>query len=268
MKKHEKEEKKQKWKILKYILIIIFSLAILAGITYISITFYMDYKQKSNYEELSGYMEDNEVIEETAEKVEDIKTEKMIKLEELNTENEDIVAWLEIDGTDISYPILQAEDNSYYLNHDYQKNYAATGSIFLDKDVDLSLPSTNFLMYGHRNKNGLMFEKLLNYKDESFYKEHKKIRFTTLNEDAEYEITSVFYSRVYYKDETNVFRYYYFINAETEEEYNEYVDNCKKASIYDTGVTANYGEQLITLSTCEYSQENGRFVVVAKKIEN
>lgn len=85
-------------------------------------------------------------------------------------------------------------------------------------------------------------------------------------ENMYHEILSVFYSRVYYKSEQNVFRYYYFVNANNEEEYNDYVYNAKKVSIYNTGVTANYGDQLLTLSTCEYSQEDGRFAVVCKKI--
>ena len=159
----------------------------------------------------------------------------MIKLEELHNENEDIVAWLEIPNTNINYPILQGKDNSYYLNHNYKKQYSASGSIFLDKDVDMELPSSNFLMYGHRNKRGIMFENLYKYNDESFYNEHKTINFTTLKEDSKYEILAVFKSRVYYVNEKNVFRYYFFTNAENEEEYNE------------------------------YSQEDGRFVVVAKK---
>lgn len=108
----------------------------------------------------------------------------------------------------------------------------------------------------------------MKYAKEDFYKEHSKIRFTTPTEDSIYEIMAAFYSRVYYQNEQNVFRYYYFVNAKNEQEYNNYVNNAKKASIYDTGITATYGEQLLTLSTCEYSQENGRFVVVAKKISN
>lgn len=110
-----------------------------------------------------------------------------------------------------------------------------------------------------------MFNELLKYNDEEYYKEHPTIRFTTNKEDAEYEIIAVFKSRVYYKSEQNVFRYYYFINAENEEEYNEYVENAKKASLYDTGKTAKYGDQLITLSTCSYHTEDGRFAIVARK---
>lgn len=110
-----------------------------------------------------------------------------------------------------------------------------------------------------------MFEDLTKYQKESFYKQHPNIKFTTNNEESEYEIISVFLSRVYYKSEKNVFRYYFFIDAQNEEEYNEYVKNCKSASLYDTGKTAKYGEQLMTLSTCSYHTEDGRLAVVARK---
>ena len=178
-----------------------------------------------------------------------------------------IVAWLQIDDTHINYPIVQAKDNDFYLTHNYKKEYSSCGSLFLDKDFDLLNGSSNYLIYGHRNKQGLMFEDLLKYANEDFYKEHTKIKFTTNQEDCLYEVLAVFYSKVYYKSDKNVFRYYYFVNAKDEKEYNEFVQNSKKISIYDTGVTAEYGEQLITLSTCEYSQEDGRFVVVCKKIK-
>ena len=112
-----------------------------------------------------------------------------------------------------------------------------------------------------------MFQELLKYEKESFYNQHPTIRFTTEKEDAEYEIISVFKSRVYYKTEKNVFRYYYFINAETEEEYNQFVENVKRESLYNIDATANYGDQLITLSTCSYYVQDGRFAVVGRKIK-
>lgn len=205
-------------------------------------------------------------IDET--QITDTKTEKMLQLEELKKQNNDIVAWLEIPNTQINYPVLQTTDNEFYMTHTYQKEYSKDGSIFLDKDYNWDLPSSNLLIYGHNNKNGNMFQDLLKYEDENYYKEHPIINFTTIDEDSVYEIIAVFKSRVYYKSEENVFRYYFFINAETEEEYNNYVEESKKASLYDTGKTAKYGEQLLTLSTCEYSQEDGRFVIVAKKVIN
>ena len=193
------------------------------------------------------------------------KTERMLQIEKLQEQNSDIVGWIEVEGTNINYPVLQGEDNSYYMNHNYKKEENTYGSIFLDKDYDWSIPSSNLLLYGHNLQNGELFHDILNYKDKSYYEEHPVIRFTTEKEDSEFEIISAFYSRVYYKNETNVFRYYYFINADNEEEYNEFVENAKEASIYDTGKTAEYGDQLITLSTCSYHTEDGRFAVVARK---
>ena len=148
-----------------------------------------------------------------------------------------------IENTNINYPILQGIDN-------------------------WNIPSNNLLIYGHNLGNGMMFQELLKYEKESFYQEHPIIRFTTTEEDAQYEIISVFKSRVYHKSEKNVFRYYFFLNNESEEEYNQFVKNAKNASLYSIDTTANYGDQLITLSTCSYYVEDGRLAVVGRKIKN
>lgn len=196
------------------------------------------------------------------------KNKRIAKLEELQEHNKDIVAYIEIDGTNISYPVLQSIDNEYYLYKNYLKEYSADGSIFLDKDVNLNLPSCNFLMYGHNNQNGRMFSELTNYKSEAYYKEHSKVRFVTNTSDKEYNIMACFYSRVYYTHEKDVFRYYNFVNAGTKVEFDEYVKNACNASIYDTGISAVYGDQLLTLSACSYHTKDGRFVVVAVKNNN
>lgn len=215
---------------------------------------------------------DNVIIEENIEnnishKDNDIKNERIGKLKKIQQENADIVAWLEIEGSKINYPVLQTNNNSFYMIHNYKKEYSKDGSLFLDKDYDWNLPSTNLLIYGHNNIGSQeMFADLMNYKDQNYYNMHKTIRLTTNNEDSEYEIIAVFLSRVYYKSEKNVFRYYFFINAENEEQFNEYVQNSKKASLYETNVTAKYGDQLLTLSTCSYHTEDGRLAVVAKKV--
>lgn len=206
----------------------------------------------------------NDIVIDTT-KIANNKTERMLQVEELKKENEDVVGWLQIEDSNINFPVLQGSDNEYYITHNYKKEKSKDGAIFLDKDYNWDIPSSNLLIYGHNNKNGNMFQELLNYKEESYYLKHPIIKFTTINEDSNYEIISVFLSRVYYKNEKDVFRYYYFINANNEEEYNNYVSESKKASLYDTGKTAKYGDQLLTLSTCEYSQEDGRFVVIARK---
>ena len=193
------------------------------------------------------------------------ETERMLQVKQLQEQNADIVGWLEIENTNINYPILQGTDNSYYMTHNYKKENSKNGSIFLDANYNWNIPSNNLLIYGHNLGNGMMFQELLKYEKESFYQEHPIIRFTTTEEDAQYEIISVFKSRVYHKSEKNVFRYYFFLNNESEEEYNQFVKNAKNASLYPIDATANYGEQLITLSTCSYYVEDGRFAVVGRR---
>ena len=251
--KHTKSKSKRK---IKQILLVI---TFIISTSYLIYYFYNAHREKEKSEEIL-----NEVMIDTTQVTEE-KTERMIQLEELQKENQEIIGWLEIEGTNINSPVLQTDNNDFYLTHNYKKEKASTGSLFLDKDFDWNKPSTNYLIYGHRNKQGLAFEDLMKYTKEDFYKEHQEIKFTTTKEDTSYEIISAFYSRVYYKNEKDVFRYYYFINAENEEEYNNFVNNAKKVSLYDTGVNAEYGEQLLTLSTCSYHIEDGRFVIVAKK---
>ncbi len=250
--KHSKNVKNNK--AIKIICIIIF----IIGIVLLSLYIYNSYKQNYQHVLDSIKIDENDITE--------TKTERMLQLEELKKQNDEIVAWLDIPETKINFPVLQAADNDYYMTHTYNKEYSKDGSIFLDKEYKWEPPSSNLMIYGHNNKNGNMFQELLKYQEEKYYKEHPTIRFTTVQEDATYDIIAAFFSRVYYKNEKDVFRYYFFINAQNEAEYNDFVNNSKKASIYDTGKTATFGEQLMTLSTCEYSQENGRFVVVAKKI--
>lgn len=208
-------------------------------------------------------VQENNMI--TVEIDENKMTERMLQVKELQKENQDIIGWIEIEGTNISYPVMQGEDNEYYLNHNYKNEKTANGSIFLNKDCDFNLPSTNLIIYGHNMKNGEMFTDLLKYASETYYKSHPTIRFTTNKEDSEYEIFAVFKSKVFYKSDTNIFRYYNFINAENQEEYNTFVENAKSISLYDINITPNYKESLITLITCSYHIEDGRFVVIGRK---
>lgn len=209
--------------------------------------------------------ETNEIVNESKEQI--AETERMTQLKEIQEINSDIVGWLEIPNTNINYPVLQGSDNEYYMTHNYKKEYSKNGAIFLTKDYDWTIPSSNLLIYGHNLGNGEMFQELLKYENQDYYNQHPIIRFTTTKEDAEYEIISVFKSRVYYKSEQNVFRYYYFINANTEDEYNQFINNAKQASLYNIETSAKYGDQLITLSTCSYHVEDGRFAVIGRKIK-
>ncbi len=192
------------------------------------------------------------------------KTDMQLKVAELKEQYPNLVGWIRIEGTNIDYPVMQWTDNQHYLTYSYNGKKSKLGSIYLHKDADVNKPSSNFIIYGHNITTGVMFNELLDYKKQSFYNDHKIIEFTTINKDAKYEIVSVFISKVYNKND-NVFKYYNFINASNEAEYNDYISNVKRLSLYNTGVNAEYGDQLITLTTCEYSQKNGRIVIVARE---
>ncbi|MCI5955301.1 MAG: class B sortase [Lachnospiraceae bacterium] len=184
----------------------------------------------------------------------------------LLNKNKKLIGWLKIDDTNIDYPVMQTTDNVYYLEHNLNQEYDKNGSIFMDKDCNVLKPSTNYIIYGHHMKSGNMFGKLDLYEDEDYCREHPYIQFDTIYEKGTYEVMYVFRSRVYSEEEI-VFKYYQFIDANSEQEFNSYMSEMESMSLYDTGVRAEYGDQLLTLSTCDYQEKNGRFVVVAKKIK-
>lgn len=183
----------------------------------------------------------------------------------LVNKNKRVIGWLKIDDTNIDYPVMQTGDNEYYLDHNLNQEYDKNGSIFMDKDCDVLKPSTNFILYGHHMKSGQMFGKLDLYSSEEYYKKHPYIQFDTIYEKGTYEVMYAFRSRIY-SEEDIVFKYYQFIDALSEREFDSYMEEMAKLSFYDTGVTAQYGDQLLTLSTCDYEVKDGRFVVVARKL--
>ncbi len=188
------------------------------------------------------------------------------KYEDLYNSNKSLIGWIEIADTNIDYPVMQTVNNEYYLNHNFNQEQDRNGCIFLDCNCSIYPRSTNLIIYGHHMKSGKMFGTLNKLEDESFYKDHPYIYFDTIYEEGVYQICYVFRDRVRTNDDVG-FKYYEFYNAYTKEEFDSYMQEMKDASLYDTGVDANYGDVLITLSTCDYVQNNGRFVVVAKRIE-
>ena len=179
--------------------------------------------------------------------------------------NKKLIGWIKIDDTNIDYPVMQTTDNEYYLDHNTQQERDINGAIFMDKDCDVLKPSTNYILYGHHMVNGKMFGKLYLYQKESYYKEHQYISFDTIYEKGTYQVMYVFPAKVH-KETEIVFKYYQFIDANSAQEFDSYMQEMADMSLYDTGVTAQYGDQLLTVSTCDNQSTEGRFVVVAKKI--
>lgn len=210
----------------------------------------------------AGSVSDNDLSEEEAEpeRVENPYRDSFAA-------NEDMAGWLQIEGTPIDYPIMWTPgDETYYLYLDFDGNYDVNGSLLLDTDSCLDPLTTNLIIHGHNMKSGAMFGTLSDYADESYYQEHRYITLYTEECQRNYEILAVFRSQVYLKTD-QVFKFYKFFQADTEEEFDDFYQNIKELSLYDTGVTAGFGDHFITLSTCSYHVENGRFVVVAKEIE-
>lgn len=220
----------------------------------------------SAYLYISEYLQDKEQLDELesiAQTAYDNEQNADNKYAELYAQNSDFISWLRIDGTGIDYPVMQSKDDpGFYLKHNFSKEYSRFGIPYMQANCGLS--SDNIIIYGHNIKSKSMFNELTKYKDKDFYTTHKYITLDTLDEQRTYEVIAAFKTVA---DLDNGFQYYDFVNANTEEEFDAFVAKCKALSFYDTGATAEYGDKLLTLSTCEYSQKNGRLAVVAKLIE-
>lgn len=181
-------------------------------------------------------------------------------------QNQDLAGWLVIEDLGIDYAVMfTPDDPEYYLHRGFDGQEAKSGSLFIGEGWKENAGNT--IIYGHHMKDGSMFGKLNRYHSESYAKEHPYIQFDTLREKGKYQVMAAFYSKFYSLKEKDAFRYYWYADLSVEKRYEEYVSEVKKASLYDTGVEAVYGDDLLTLSTCSYHDKGGRFVVVAKKIE-
>lgn len=178
----------------------------------------------------------------------------------LHEENPDCIYWITIPDTVVDYPVMyRPQDKDYYLRRDFYGDALSSGTLYLDEDCDPDR-GDNLIIYGHHMNSGSMFAVLDEYKSSDFYEAHPLVELQTLHGEETYRIMAVFTTPVY---TGNDFAYYEFTNTGKKEEYDAFVEECQSRSLYDTGVTAAYGQRLLTLSTCEYSQKNGRMVVVA-----
>ena len=250
---------------------------------------------------VAQYVLDNLSAENTLDQVAETRERG---LDKVFAENDDLVGWVEIEGTKIDYPVMQttaesaSDDPEYYLHRDFNKEPSESGTPFADAgssiagatrtrdagdagavrygDEYVALYSTwNWLIYGHHMKFGTMFHDLLKFEDKDFWEEHRTFCFDRVNIgadgkiteiDEDYEIIAAGYSQIYPED-SDVFKYYEYGAHYDEESFNEYISGIKAESLYDTGVNAEFGDQLVTLSTCAYQTEDGRFYVVGKRVK-
>lgn len=179
---------------------------------------------------------------------------------ELKSQNADLIGWIKIDDTKINYPVMQSSTPNFYLRKNFNKEYSYYGTPYISELCSAD-KSDNLIIYAHNMKDHQMFGDLEKYKSKDFYNSHRYIQFDTLNNQGIYEIIAVFITTA------NGFDYQNYTDFTDEEQFNTFIDKCKSLSLYDTETNSVYGDRLITLSTCEYSQKNGRLVVVAKQTE-
>ena len=179
--------------------------------------------------------------------------------------NEDMAAWLVVPDTRIDYPVMWTpRDENYYLRRGFDGQADQNGCLILDTDSCVDPLTTNLIIHGHNMKSGAMFGDLDKYQEESFFQDHREMLLHTEDSLRTYEVIAVFRSQVYKKTDP-VFKFYQFFQADTQEEFDDFYTNIKELSLYDTGVTAGFGDRFLTLSTCAYHVDRGRFVVVARE---
>lgn len=282
-----KSTSKKRKQIINRVLMIFFACVFLFSASYLAIYYYNSYKSERKVDSLKDKIitiedenTDDENISNSEDNLSEVKdnppeinyidingTLVQEKFSELYRMNPDFIGWITIEGTEVDYPVMQSmNDEEYYLHRDFDKNYSLAGMLFADTDSDIRKPSDNIIIYGHHMQSGKMFQNLTKYEDEDFYLAHKFIIFDTIENNGIYEVISAFKTQIYDEDYTG-FKYYKFFDASGKEAFDTYVSSCKALCSYNIPVSAEYGDELLTLSTCNYHTTNGRFVVVAKKIK-
>lgn len=221
------------------------------------------HNEKENYDALSEIAgmsdEDKQLLEDEAR-----EKERIAHLVELHDMNPDFAGWLTIPDTNINYPVMCTPDDvEYYLHRDFYGEKAAGGVPFLGGGCTSF--SSSIIAHGHHMRNGTMFADLMKYMKKDFWEAHPTVYYSTLEQNGAYEVIAALNYDATVSEDPKAFNIYRYGGDLTEEEFNEFMNYVMSHKIYDTGVTAEYGDRLLTLSTCAYHTENGRFLVVARQ---
>lgn len=263
----KKKHASRKW--IRLVLLVCFvGVFVFAGVK-LGLYYFGSKQAVEEYEELVNIKENivqqqqsekNDVVEEPEEEESGILPE----YRPIYEMNKDMVGWLKIPGTRIDYPVMQTVDNpDYYLKRSFYKRPSDWGAIYAREVCDINKPSDNVVLYGHAMNDESMFGSLYRYRQKAFWQEHQTLFFDTLMEHHEYQIWAVFKTTA---NQDEGFPYHRYNEFADEEDFLAFVSTVKELSFFDTGITPEYGEKLLTLSTCEYTQENGRLVVCAVRV--
>lgn len=201
--------------------------------------------------------------------------------------NKDVIGWIKIDSTQVDYPVFLdpgaiSKDNGYYggeeyyenyfyLDHDMNRGFDRDGSLFMDyRDVfgsNEKEQSENLVIYGHNMANGVMFGSIRRYRqDYDFYKASPFVKLSSNYKDYDYVIFAFLITSGSFN--ATDFHYWDMEELDSEEDFNFYIDCCKRSQMIDTGVDVKYGDKLLTLSTCYADEDNSRFIIVARRLRD
>ena len=237
-------------KTIRTIALILF-IASMAGLAYFLVENYIDARHKAEIDALRGMDADvPDVLDEYA---------------ALYKENYDTIGWLKVDGTNIDNVVMFAPyEHEKYLRTDFYGEHNTRGCLYIDEGCDI-FKSDNLIIYGHNMHDGSMFGTLMYFADEDFWQEHKTFTFDTIYEKQTYEVVAAIKTAIP-PDGVDCFRYYEYTGKNDKLMFDQYVQFIAENKLYDTGVELQEGDDILTLSTCAYHADQGRFIVVARKI--
>jgi len=247
-------------KILLFICIVVFIYSSINILAY----FYEGYKNKRMYQELEKlfhtqevqYIKNPESEQRAVSLDEERMLQKFVPLLEINPE---VVGWLVIPGTIIDYPVVQTDNNEYYLSHDINGKKSNRGAIFMDYRNTPDGNDKNTILYGHNMRDGSMFKDITKFKNRVFFEQNTTIWFYTLNELTQWEIFSAYVTETAFN--------YLRKDFPSDEDYLDYINTLKNKSMHKSEVELNKDDKIITLSTCSYEFNDARFVVHARRIK-
>ena len=250
-----KKNKSKKYK--KAILNLVIYIMLLSILLYSGIKIYKWYKDKTNNNKIAEQIRDTVIVEEKNE--DENKEESKVDFNKLKEQNSDAVAWIKVNNTNIEYPVVKGSNNSFYLNHSFDKSNNSAGWIFADYRNKFDNTDKNIVIYGHNMKDNSMFGSLKNILNSDWYdnEENTNIILYTENEKCIYKVFSI------YKIESED----YYIKKEFSDDNNfeQFVNTIKKRSIKEFNTDVSKDDNILTLSTCA---NNNKYIVVlhAKKI--
>lgn len=184
--------------------------------------------------------------------------------DELYAQNPDVVAWLEMDP-EIALPVVQ-RDNSFYLDHAFDGSEGVAGTLFLDSRNAIWPQDDNLVVYGHNMKDGSMFGSFNYYRELSFLRKHPLVTFNTIYEDGQYVPFALFDTSMT-REDPDYFRVLRF-NFGEDAPFDAFLREAREKSLYDIPVDVNAEDQILTLCTCSYSLDDGRFMILCRKLRD